>query len=111
MISFIMNRINTPVVLIVLTVHIIILLLIWGGLSTLGAAFILSIPLVGGTSYISFQKEGSIEPTPERLFLENTTVISSCLLEAKLFTVLQTETLEPTCLLLFSQIFWDQICF
>ena len=51
-----MNRINTPVVLIVLTVHIIILLLIWGGLSTLGAAFILSIPLVGGTSYISFQK-------------------------------------------------------
>lgn len=58
MISFmrVMKKINTQIVFTVLTVHIVILLLVWGGLSALGAAFVLSIPLIGGTSYVSFQK-------------------------------------------------------
>lgn len=54
--KFIMSKINTQIVFTVLTVHIIILLLVWGGLSALGAAFVLLIPLIGGTSYFSFQK-------------------------------------------------------
>jgi hypothetical protein len=56
MINFITKRINVQIISTVLTVHIIILLLVWGGLSALGAAFILSIPLLLGTSYVSFQK-------------------------------------------------------
>lgn len=51
-----MKKINIQIVFTVLTVHVIILLLIWGGLSALGAAFVLLIPLIGGTSYFSFQK-------------------------------------------------------
>lgn len=51
-----MNKINTQIVFMVLTVHVIILLLIWGGISTIGAAIVLLIFLIGGTFYFSSQK-------------------------------------------------------
>lgn len=50
-----MKTINRQIVFTVLSVHIAILLLVWGGLSALGVAFILSFPLIGGTSWIAYQ--------------------------------------------------------
>jgi hypothetical protein len=50
-----MKKLDRQILFTVLAVHISILLLIWGGLSTLGAACILSIPLIGGTAWIGFQ--------------------------------------------------------
>ena len=55
-VEFLMKRINPQIIFTVLAIHIAILFLIWGGLSTLGAGVVLLVPLIGGTSYISFQK-------------------------------------------------------
>lgn len=41
---------------IVLAVHAAILFLIWGGLSTLGAATVLMIPVMGTCTWIAYQK-------------------------------------------------------
>ena len=55
-VKVLMKRINPQIIFTVLSVHIAILFLIWGGLSTLGAGVVLLLPLIGGTSYVSFQK-------------------------------------------------------
>lgn len=41
---------------VVLSVHVAILLLMWGGLNALGVAFLLFIPLVGCIAWLAFQQ-------------------------------------------------------
>lgn len=56
MIKRIMKKLDKQILITVLAVHVLILFLIWGGLSALGTGVVLLIPLLGGTSYISFEK-------------------------------------------------------
>ena len=55
MIKFIWKTFDKQVFFSVLGVHVMVLLLVWGGLSALGVAFVLSIPFVGGTAWVAYQ--------------------------------------------------------
>lgn len=40
----------------VLSIHIAILLLMWGGINALGVAFLLSVPLIGCVAWLAFEQ-------------------------------------------------------
>jgi hypothetical protein len=51
---------------IVLAVHAAVLLLIWGGLSTLGTATCLMVPVLGTCTWIAYQKGRDYKPNRRR---------------------------------------------
>lgn len=70
MIKSFMKKIDKQVWFSVLGVHIAILLLLWGGLSALGVAFVLSIPFVGGTTWLAYQHGKECRGNTKRVIKE-----------------------------------------